>query len=94
MALLARVPKRYVELPNPTTLEFGGRVRERRHELALSQEDLAERADLHRTYVSQVERGERNLSLINVLRLADALEVDPAGLVGGLSLPPNRYLDR
>ena len=45
---------------------------------------LAERAGLHFTYVSSVERGERNVSLENIVRLAHALEVDPADLVTGL----------
>lgn len=47
----------------------------------LSQEELAARAGLHRTYVSSVERGERNLSLANIHRLADALGVPPSSLL-------------
>ena len=64
--------------------EFGARVRARRHERAWSLEHLAERSDLHWTYIGSVERGERNISLRNILRLAAALEVDPAELVTGL----------
>ena len=52
---------------------FGFAVKVRREELGLTQEDLAERAGIHRTYLSDVERGGRNLSLINIERLADAL---------------------
>jgi transcriptional regulator with XRE-family HTH domain len=63
---------------------FGARVRERRVALGLSQEKLAERADLHWTYVGQIERGERNLGLVNILRLAAALKVDAGELVKGL----------
>lgn len=50
----------------------------------MSQEALAEKADLHRTYMGSVERGERNVSLDNILRIAEALGVDPGELVTGL----------
>jgi transcriptional regulator with XRE-family HTH domain len=55
---------------------FGLRVRSLREQVGLSQETLAERAGLHRTYVSSVERGQRNISLTNIQALADALRVD------------------
>lgn len=64
--------------------EFGARVRARRQELGLSQEALADRTSLHWSYVGQVERGQTNLTLINILRLAAALAVDPGDLVAGL----------
>jgi transcriptional regulator with XRE-family HTH domain len=67
--------------------EFGGRVRARRNELGLSQEALADRAGLHWTFVGQVERGRRNLSLHNLLKLAGALQTDPGRLVEGLTAP-------
>jgi transcriptional regulator with XRE-family HTH domain len=54
---------------------FGDAVRARREALALTQEELAERAGIHRTYLSDVERGSRNLSLLNIERLAAALGV-------------------
>lgn len=69
---------------------FGDRVRKYRTGLrdedgrALSQERLAERAGLHRTYIGHVERGEVNIALYNITRIAEALEVDPAELVAGL----------
>ena len=66
------------------TVELGSRVRARRQQLGWSREQLAGRADLHWTYVGQVERGERNLSLRNITRLAAALDQDPAILVRGL----------
>lgn len=66
------------------TVEFGRRVRERRTELGWSQRYLAEVAELDWSYVAQVERGERNLSFLNLVRLAAALEIDPAELVRGI----------
>lgn len=53
---------------------FGFVIRLRREELGLTQEDLADRAGLHRTYVSDIERGSRNLSLVNIERLGFALD--------------------
>jgi transcriptional regulator with XRE-family HTH domain len=60
---------------------FGKRVRELRLERRLSQEKLAELADLHRNYVGGIERGERNVSLLNIVKLAHGLNVRPAKLV-------------
>lgn len=60
--------------------EFGAAVRAHRLRLGLSQESLAERAELHRTYVTDVERGARNLSLESISRLARALEVSIGAL--------------
>lgn len=64
--------------------KFGARVREARTELGLSQEALAEAAGLHRTYIGTVERGERNPALVNILRLAEALNVDAGDLLRGI----------
>jgi transcriptional regulator with XRE-family HTH domain len=64
--------------------ELGERIRSRRLSLGWSQEELADRCGLHRTYVGAVERGERNISFLNILRIAKALDADPAILVGGL----------
>jgi transcriptional regulator with XRE-family HTH domain len=63
---------------------FGDRIRAARESLGISQECLAERAQLHRTYVGSAERGERNVSLINILKLAHALDVSPGELLNGL----------
>jgi transcriptional regulator with XRE-family HTH domain len=54
---------------------FGYAVKVRREELELTQEDLAEAAGIHRTYLSDVERGSRNVSLVNIERLAGALKL-------------------
>ena len=67
-------------------IEFGTRVRRARNNLAtggrpVSQERLAELAGLHRTYIGHVERGEVNIALYNIVRLAHALEIDPSELV-------------
>lgn len=51
----------------------------------MSQIALAERSGLHFTFISSVERGERNLSLVSLLGVADGLGVDPAELVRGLT---------
>jgi transcriptional regulator with XRE-family HTH domain len=60
---------------------FGARLREVRERAKVSQEKLAELAGLHRTYVSSVERGQRNISLVNIAKLASALEVPMGGLM-------------
>ena len=59
----------------------GKNVRLHRKKLGISQEELAFRADLHRTYVSGVERGVRNPTAVILGRLAKALEVDPSVLL-------------
>lgn len=69
---------------SPSTGEFGRRVKERRIELGLSQEALADRTDLHWSYLGQVERGQRNLTLHNILKVAEALEVDAGELLAGM----------
>ncbi|MFH1572937.1 MAG: helix-turn-helix transcriptional regulator, partial [Acidobacteriota bacterium] len=63
---------------------LGQRVRELRERLRLSQEQLAERADLHWTYISGIERGKRNLGLNILARLARALKVSLPALVTDL----------
>lgn len=56
--------------------EFGLKVQQRRKELGISQEELAYRAGFHRTYIGMIERAERNITLSNLKRLADALQVN------------------
>ncbi len=64
--------------------ELGDRLRGRRDRLGWTQEDLAARAGLHRTFVGSVERGERNVSVLNLRALAKALRVALAELTEGL----------
>ncbi len=52
---------------------FGFAVKDRRESLGLTQEEFAERAGIHRTYLSDIERGTRNVSLVNIERVAQAL---------------------
>ena len=59
---------------------LGDTMRRGRKRLKLSQEDFAELCDLHRTYIGQVERGEKNISFLNILRLARALKIKPSAL--------------
>ena len=55
--------------------DFGLKVQQRRKELGFSQEELAFRAGFHRTYIGMIERAERNITLSNLKRLADALQI-------------------
>jgi len=59
-----------------TTLEkFGEKVREERHKQGLSQEELASRAGVHRTYIGMIERAEKNITLENIEKIAKALRI-------------------
>jgi transcriptional regulator with XRE-family HTH domain len=62
-------------------IAFGKRLLALREAAGLTQEALAHKAGLHWTYIGQVERGERNLSYKNVLKIAKGLGVEPARLV-------------
>ena len=63
--------------------QFGARVREIRKQKQLSQEALALACALDRTYIGGVERGERNISIINIYKIAEALGVDAKELFNG-----------
>lgn len=59
--------------------DFGRKLRAIRKEKDLSQEGLAELSGLHRTYIGAIERGEQNVSVDNIAKIAKALKVKPAG---------------
>ncbi len=61
---------------NKILITFGEKVREIRKEKGLSQEELAHKADLHRTYIGMIERAEKNITLINIEKIANALNID------------------
>lgn len=67
--------------------QFGSRLRSLRQAREISQERLAELAGLHRTYIGGVERGERNISLINLAAIAEALGLSLSALMEGIDLP-------
>lgn len=67
-------------------IKFGERVREIRKEKGLSQEQLSFKADLHRTYIGMIERAEKNITLINIEKIANALEVGIKDLFNGITL--------
>ncbi len=60
--------------------KFGQRVREERLKQGLSQESLAAKAGVHRTYVGMIERGEKNITLINIEKIAKALGISVSEL--------------
>ena len=64
------------------SIKFGKRVRDFRKYKKLSQQELADLANMHRTYISMIERAEKNISLYGIKRLADALEMKVTELIG------------
>jgi len=60
---------------------LGNAIRKERKLLGVSQEDFAEACDLHRTYIGQVERGEKNVSFVNIRRIAKAFRTTPSILL-------------
>ncbi len=73
---------------SPVAQELGARVRERRRRLGISQETLADLADMHWTAIGRLERGVGNPTLAVLLRIAEGLGVDPGELVRGLRAQP------
>lgn len=60
---------------------FSSNMRRYRMSLGLSQEKFAEKCNLHRTYISSIERCQRNVSLENIQKIAEALEIEPYKLL-------------
>lgn len=67
-------------------IQIGQAIRRRREALRLSQEELAHRAGVHRTYLGSIERGERNPAIENLSKIATALGVTVAELAGDAGL--------
>lgn len=63
---------------------LGENIKKARTLLGISQEELAFRSMLHRTYISSVERGERNICFLNLIKIAKALEISPSELIEGI----------
>lgn len=64
-----------MELNSEILIKFGDSVRKLRKSKGISQEELAHRADLHRTYIGMIERAEKNITLLNISKIAKSLEV-------------------
>ncbi len=77
--------KEYDKVPS----KFGRRVRQLRIELSLSQEQFAALCNLDRTYISSIERGQRNVSLKNIAAIAKALDVSLSDLFEGIVIDDN-----
>lgn len=69
---------------SPAHGALGRAIRVTRGRQGISQEELANRSSLHRTYMGGIERGERNPSFTNLLRIADALGVRPSELIAAM----------
>ena len=65
-------------------IKFGNKVRERRAELGLSQEELASRAGVHRTYIGMIERAEKNITLGNIEKIGKSLKLNLDDLMQNL----------
>ncbi|MCX6543507.1 MAG: helix-turn-helix transcriptional regulator [Acidobacteria bacterium] len=78
-------------MPPAIRKHFGRRIRELRLTRDLSQEQLAERAGLHRNYVGGIERGERNVAILNIAKLAAGLDITLAELFAPFTHRPRRH---
>lgn len=69
---------------NPILLQFGKNVQEYRRTQHISQEQLAESAGVHCTYIGMIERAEKNITLLNIAKIANALKISPSALLENL----------
>lgn len=76
--------KEFKIMKNSTLISFAKRVREERKKMGISQEELAERAGVHRTYVGMIERAEKNITLESMEKIAKALKIKISDLLGNL----------
>jgi transcriptional regulator with XRE-family HTH domain len=72
-------------MPHKILVQFGNKIREERHKQHLSQEQLAEKAGLHRTYIGMIERAEKNITLENIYRICKALGLNLSELFRGFN---------
>jgi transcriptional regulator with XRE-family HTH domain len=63
-------------MKSPSLTKFGKRIKQLREDRGISQEKLGELAKVHRTYVGMIERGEKNITLLNIEKFAKALKID------------------
>lgn len=88
---IERLPREDVK--NHLLIQFGLRVKQERLKLGLTQEELGNRASLHRTYIGMVERAEKNITLLNIGKIAVALNMSIAELVESLDLEESDCLN-
>lgn len=72
-------------MANQNLIILGKTIRKLRNKLDISQEELAYRANIHRSYMGDVERGERNIAVLNIVKIARALKIKPSALLEELS---------
>ncbi len=71
-------------MKSDTLIKFGEIVRKKRQERGLSQEDFAELVGVHRTYVGMIERAEKNITLLNIEKIAQAFDISMSELLENL----------
>lgn len=75
---------------NAVLRKFGASVRHFRRMAELTQEEFADICEIDRSYLGGVERGERNLTLVNVIKICDALKINPSEMLADLDKWPKR----